>query len=201
MEKKEGVNKKSTVIKCIVWAASIVLIVFYLTVFYLGFNRKSCLEYEMVYYRGIYFENWPGVGGINYALGTKEKRTEEKFINRRGGGWNTTAGDELWTSEEAGEFTIDIYVESMVSEDINASVYVNDEMVIDKLSVGHNKGTFSFDPSVDVYTVTINSDKVYQVDAKGNIISDDTEAVNISSMSQTEQQELAAADEAPEEEA
>ena len=212
MEKKEGVNKKSTVIKCVVWTASIVLIVFYLTVFYLGFNRKSCLEYEMVYYRGIYFENWPGVGGINYALGTKEKRTEEKFINRRGGGWNTTAGNELWTSEEtaymmyhimdeeAGEFTIDIYVESMVSEDINASVYVNDEKVIGKLSVGHNKGTFSFDPSVDVYTVTINSDKVYQVDAKGNIISDDTEAVNISSMSQTEQQELAAADEAPEEE-
>lgn len=204
MEKKENVNKKSTAVKCVVWVASIVLIVFYLAIFYLGFNRKSCLEYEMVYYRGIYFENWPGAGGINYVPGTKEKRTEEKFINRRGGGWNTASGDEMWTADEsaymmyhitdneAGEFTIDIFVESMVSEDIAASVYVNDEKVIDKLSVGHNQGNFSYDPSVDVYTVIINSDKVYQIDAKGNVISDDnttTSDTDSSSISDIAQQE------------
>lgn len=189
MEEKVKSGKKSVAVKCIVWILSVALIVFYLTVFYLGFNRKSCLEYEMVYYRDIYFENWPGAGGINYETGTKEKRTEEKFVNRRGGGWNTRVGDEMWTSENdaymmyhitdetAGELTLDMYVEALAAEDINAAVYVNDQKVIDQLSVGHNKGTFSYDPSVDVYTVVISSDKVYEVDTKGNIIADETAGI------------------------
>lgn len=182
MTSKNYDSKNSVVIKGIIWAVSIALIVFYLAIFYLGFNRKSCLEYELVYYQGVYFENWPGANGIDYETGTTENRTQEKFINRRGGGWNTSIGDEMWTAgldsylmyhftdAAAGKRTIDIYVEALADEDINAAVYVNDEKVIDKLQAGHNKGTFNYDASVDLYTVVIKSDKVVDVNKVDDVI-------------------------------
>ncbi len=83
--------------KAWLYAVSLVLVVFYILVLYLGLKPNVGIEYKM-YYISHELSDWPGFGKLTYSLGTKEICTgyldtdghlfPYKVCARKGQGWN-----------------------------------------------------------------------------------------------------------------
>jgi len=148
--------------KSVIYAACLVLIIFYLTNMWWLLNPKVGIEYQM-YYITHELSDWPGYGKLTYSLGTTEMCTSRwnqqgelvdyAVCMRKGKGWER---DQKEGSKSCDNESYIYYIPAVTSmhgtltlqiknvwcsNGENISIYVNDK----RIGSFNTSGTYSFE--------------------------------------------------------